>query len=308
MSSTTRIATGTTAGLAVLGAVESLLCLAAVAQWRLVQDPAPATLAEALTLVIVVAAALLGAWLAVTTLAALLAHAPGRLGDAADRWARAWAPAVSRRAAAVLVGAVVGSALAPGTALGDGPTGPSPASPGLTPGFTATSPHRMAGSAAEVADDAGKSARATERGPGFAPTSPTSAGPGPTHLPEAKPTPEAAPTPEAEPTPAAAAPAPGWTPSRPVQRALPSSGLVTGGSAPDRAADVVVHRGDTLWDIARRHLGPDATDSEVAHAWPAWYEANRAVIGDDPGLIMPGQILRPPTTASLAAPSPGASR
>jgi LysM repeat protein len=295
----TRMAVATTAGLAVLGVVEAFLCLAAVAQWRLVQDPGPASLAEALTLVIVATAALLGAWLAVTTLAALLAHLPGRLGDAADRWAQVWAPAVSRRVAAVLVGAVVGGALAPGTALGDGPAGPSPASSGLTPGFTVTSPHRVAveGSGGEAAElDAGLSARVGERGPGFALTSPTSTESG------------AVPVPEAEPAPASPLAAPGWTPSRPVQRALPSSGLVTGGGASDRAADVVVHRGDTLWDIARRHLGPAASDAEVAHAWPAWHEANRTVIGDDPDLIRPGQILRPPTPAALAAPSSVTSR
>ena len=281
---------GTTVVLAVLGAVEALLCLALVAQWRLVQDPGPATLAEALTLVIVAVAALLGAWLATTTIAAVLAHLPGRLGGAADRWARACAPAASRRVAAVLVGAVMGGAFAPGTALGDGPAVPSPVSPGLTPGFTTTSPHRAASERGAEATT-GASARVGQRGPGFAPTGPSSGEPG-------------SPAPlDAVPT-----PVPGWTPSRPVQRARPSTGLVTGGSAPRRATDVVVHRGDTLWDIARRHLGPDATDAEVATAWPAWHEANRAVVGDDPELIMPGQILRPPASASLAAPSSGAVR
>ena len=288
MSRTIRIATGTMTALAVLGAVEALLGLALVAQWRLVQDPGPATLAEALTLVVVAVAALLGAWLAVTTVAAALAHLPGRLGDAADRWARACTPAASRRVAAVLVGAVVGSAFAPGTALGDGPAVPSPGSPGLTPGFTATSPHRVAGDLSGGATT-GETARGDQRGPGFALTRPSSGEPD-------------------SPSPLDAEPAPGWTPSRPVQRPHPHSGLVTGGSASDRRADVVVHRGDTLWDIARRHLGPDATDAEVASAWPAWYETNRTVIGDDPDLVMPGQILRPPSAAWLPARSPGAVR
>ncbi len=290
MNRTIRIAIGTTSALAVLGAVEALLCLALVAQWRLVQDRGPASLAEALTLVIVALATLLGAWLAATTVAAVLAHLPGRLGDAADRWARAWAPAVSRRVAAVLVGAVMGGAFAPGTALGDGPAVPSPGSPGLTPGFSATSPHRVAGErGADVSTD--ERAGVGQRGPGFALTRPTSAeSDSPAPL-------------DADP-----APAPGWTPSRPVQRAHPSSGLVTGGSVPHRAADVVVHRGDTLWDIARRHLGPDATDAEVANAWPAWHETNRTVIGDDPDLVRPGQILRPPSAAALAARSSGAVR
>ncbi|NNH24830.1 PCRF domain-containing protein [Pseudokineococcus marinus] len=50
----------------------------------------------------------------------------------------------------------------------------------------------------------------------------------------------------------------------------------------DETGAVVVVRGDTLWDIARRHLPPGADDAEVAAAWPAWYETNRAVVGDDP--------------------------
>ncbi|MEZ2389031.1 LysM peptidoglycan-binding domain-containing protein [bacterium RCC_150] len=57
---------------------------------------------------------------------------------------------------------------------------------------------------------------------------------------------------------------------------------------------VVVSRGDSLWSIAVRHLGPVASDVDVALHWPKWYAANRAVIGDDPGLLVPGQILQPP--------------
>ena len=33
---------------------------------------------------------------------------------------------------------------------------------------------------------------------------------------------------------------------------------------------------------------------EIAQAWPAWFDANRAVIGEDPDLILPGQVLRAP--------------
>lgn len=57
---------------------------------------------------------------------------------------------------------------------------------------------------------------------------------------------------------------------------------------------VVVHRGDSLWRIAARHLGPGATDVEIAAAWPRWYAANRSVIGPDPDLLLPGQRLSPP--------------
>ncbi|REF37546.1 LysM peptidoglycan-binding domain-containing protein [Thermasporomyces composti] len=62
----------------------------------------------------------------------------------------------------------------------------------------------------------------------------------------------------------------------------------------DVQQQVVVKRGDTLWDIAARHLGPGASNAEIHREWQRWYEANRQVIGDDPNLILPGQILTPP--------------
>jgi hypothetical protein len=57
---------------------------------------------------------------------------------------------------------------------------------------------------------------------------------------------------------------------------------------------VVVAPGDTLWGLARRHLHRGATDAEIARAWPRWYRANRAVIGPDPNLLLPGMRLRVP--------------
>jgi hypothetical protein len=95
-----------------------------------------------------------------------------------------------------------------------------------------------------------------------------------------------------------------WTPDRPAVSAaravLPDVGLVT--AAPRLGAvvseEVAVRRGDSLWSIAARHLGPDARADEVARTWPLWWRANRGVIGANPDLIHPGQILRAPTAAS----------
>jgi hypothetical protein len=69
---------------------------------------------------------------------------------------------------------------------------------------------------------------------------------------------------------------------------------------PGAAADAhVVLRGDCLWEIASGRLqrdrpGTPATDAEVAQAVQAWWQANAEVIGPDPDLLLPGQVLRPP--------------
>lgn len=91
---------------------------------------------------------------------------------------------------------------------------------------------------------------------------------------------------------------PRWQPRAPATE----PGLL--GSLPRRTAEkpaspgqrtVVVSRGDSLWSIAARQLGPMASDVDIALHWPKWYAANRQVIGDDPGLLVPGQILQPPS-------------
>ena len=108
----------------------------------------------------------------------------------------------------------------------------------------------------------------------------------------------AAPVPD---RPAATVPA-GWTPDRPVLTHRRSAHeeaavrLVTGPTRAERrvADEVVVRRGDSLWDIAARHLSPDASAADVAVEWPRWHHANRDVIGSDPDLLIPGQRLVPP--------------
>ena len=60
---------------------------------------------------------------------------------------------------------------------------------------------------------------------------------------------------------------------------------------------VVVQPGDSLWSIAARDLGARASAAQVAQAWPRWWAANRAVLGEDPDLIHPGTRLAAPTIA-----------
>jgi nucleoid-associated protein YgaU len=102
-------------------------------------------------------------------------------------------------------------------------------------------------------------------------------------------------------------PEPAWTPPppppapllAPADAALVTSGAAGTDAAAARAAltaddQVVVRRGDSLWRIAERHLGADATDAEVAVEWPRWWHANRRVVGADPDLLLPGTRLTPP--------------
>lgn len=78
----------------------------------------------------------------------------------------------------------------------------------------------------------------------------------------------------------------------------------TAAHAPTGGSTVVVGAGDSLWRLAQHALGPDATDQEVAAEWPRWYAANADVIGADPDLLVPGQVLRVPGSS----PAPGGTR
>jgi hypothetical protein len=70
-------------------------------------------------------------------------------------------------------------------------------------------------------------------------------------------------------------------------------------ATPQEAGAHVVVRGDCLWLIAEDHLealGSRPTDAQVAEAVQRWWAVNASVIGQDPDLIHPGQVLRPPPT------------
>ena len=94
---------------------------------------------------------------------------------------------------------------------------------------------------------------------------------------------------------------PGWQPAPPVvepgllagPQTRGASGPVMGGGA----TAVTVLAGDTLWDIVATYLGPEASDVDVALEWPRWYQANRALIGGSPDILLPGQILQAPAAS-----------
>jgi hypothetical protein len=69
-----------------------------------------------------------------------------------------------------------------------------------------------------------------------------------------------------------------------------------------------VRPGESLWSIAERHM-PGARPAEIDAGWRRIHRDNRAVIGSDPDLIIPGTTLRLPGRADVPAPNgaPGES-
>jgi len=97
----------------------------------------------------------------------------------------------------------------------------------------------------------------------------------------------------------------GW-----VIRVPTAEGPATPEVRPVVAADVVVERGDNLWDISEEHLeaaiAREASDAEVAPYWQEVIAANQPGLGD-PNLIHPGQVVHlpgraEPTPAGESAP------
>ncbi|MGY1693468.1 LysM peptidoglycan-binding domain-containing protein [Geodermatophilus sp. SYSU D00814] len=95
---------------------------------------------------------------------------------------------------------------------------------------------------------------------------------------------------------------PDW-PLRAPPLAVPDWPAPPGPAAvPDRpgpaTAEHVVLRGECLWSIAeadlRARTGRHPTGAQTLAAVDRWHTANAAVIGDDPDLLLPGQVLRPP--------------
>lgn len=241
-----------------------------------------------------VAAALTAAalgWLAVTILAVGLGGLPGWGGHLATVIAEAIAPRLARQVIAVALGltgatglAATGAAAATSAVamVDHGGGARSPASDSLADEAAPSTPDPTPGSG-QVSSEAKSEVVAMDLDPSWVPDRPPTASrsdpsllspPGDRRLP-------------------AAQDAAGHQLS-PALEAAPGPRTAT---TSDEA--VVVLAGDTLWSIAQRWLGPDADSVEIHDAWPRWYQANRATIGPDPHLILPGTRLTPPAAQQL---------
>ncbi len=255
------------------GAVAVALLTVARATWPDRPTASPPRPEDLLLILVCGLGALISLWLGLGAVLAALGELPGVTGAACRRIAERGAPRLVRQAVSVLVGAAVATAAVPGVSVaGAADAPPRPVSAGQT------------------------SLPAPPVDPGFHPTS-RSATPGQDPVippPISTPPPPPISTP---PPPPDATPPRTYTP--PPPSAAPTDASLGPLTLPPRAGVTVeelvtVRRGETLWAIAARHLGPSATTAEIAAAWPHWYAANRAVVGDDPDHIEPGQQLVPP--------------
>ena len=210
---------------------------------------------DALLLVAAAAAGwLCWAWGVLGLLLTGLSALPGAAGQAAGLLLVVVLPAGARRAAAVAVGLSLAAA-GPAAVVPASP--PAAAAPALMQTGAGTDAPGLPVTGRTLADPAARAAGAAVD-PAAAPT-----GPAPPAPPD---------------WPGSPSPGPGTT---------------------DPSAAHVVLRGDCLWDIAADRLarlrsGLPVTDADVAIEVQAWWQANEAVIGPDPDLLLPGQVLQPP--------------
>lgn len=262
------------------------------------------------------------AWLGLGAALAALSALPGAAGRTASAVAVWIAPAVVRRATAVVLGTAIAAGAAPalahaGTSSGPGSAVGSTQMSSSTGGLTSRPPQTSPSSSPSMSPSptwASTTSAATTPppapDPGFAITgaNPVADAPGP---PSPSATPPVRPVTVPDPgfaatsVPPTASSTAGSAP--PVRRNAPALGPLGSASRPAAVAGdrhtVTVVRGDSLWHIAQRHLGPGATARQIAREWPRWYAANRAVIGPDPDLIHAGQVLVAPTVLADHSPS-----
>lgn len=261
-----------------------------------VRAPGPASFDTLLAAGGTGAAWLLLTWVAASFAIAVLATVPGAIGRGCAAYADRAVPAVLRKLALAVVGAAV--VMAPAvTVVGDAAARVTPAAPAAVAGMgrTLESSYGAYAVTAVAGPVPGAAGAALVDRPGVA------------HR-HAAARATAAPHSTADPADTAdtadiVVDRPGvsrWMPTRPPPAPRQHDGdgvrLVTSTPHREHAVrdEVVVRAGDSLWQIAARHLCPDATAAEVATEWPRWYAANRTLLGSDPSIIRPGQVLRPP--------------
>jgi nucleoid-associated protein YgaU/DNA-binding SARP family transcriptional activator len=93
----------------------------------------------------------------------------------------------------------------------------------------------------------------------------------------------------------------GWTIRLPAGVQPPPS------APPITPEDVVVERGDNLWDLAEEHLetamASEATDAQIAPYWQDVIDSNRPGLAD-PDIIHPGQVIHLPGRGDPTPPAP----
>jgi len=252
----------------------------------------PASPADGILVVVGFVGALLSLWVGLSMALSALSALPGALGSLCGEMAARVAPAAVRKTVAFVLGTALTAALVPGTAVArttyQGP-------PRQAAAVSAQYSVGALGNLADLAPDA--SFRFVSDGNGVSdgarvaaigmtdPGHGADSAPRPSWSPEGRTSPEVR-TSSAEPRPPA-----GHATTDTHRAADETQGAV---------GHIVVQRGDTLWSIAARHLGPAATTPQISAAWHRWFAANRQVIGDDPNAITPGQVLRPPAAPATS--------
>lgn len=84
-----------------------------------------------------------------------------------------------------------------------------------------------------------------------------------------------------------------------VTQAATSNSMTRPARSAQPGASYRVQTGDSLWEIAKQSLtaaGGDFSNRQVDRVWRLIWQANYDVIGSDPSLIRPGQLLEIPSS------------
>ena len=253
-------------------AVGSIFLSTSSDAWTAIAAAGPASPADGILIVVALGGALLSLWVGLGTALSALSALPGALGQASTLLAGRIAPTAVRKVVAFVLGTALSAALVPGTAVArtghEAPRAAVVASAQYAAGALGSAVDSAPNASFSLVSDAVHTSDTIHAIQAIQARNETDR-----------------------------APAPSWSP----ERSTPSA------NSGDRVVELVVHRGDSLWSIAARHLGPEATTSQIDAEWHRWFAANRLVIGNDPNAIRPGQVLSSPTSAPAEQSAQGAS-